>query len=31
VKWLGKYGRKACRRVISYRQYRRKVSRIVKR
>jgi hypothetical protein len=31
VKWFGKSGRKACRIVIRYGQYRRKVSRIVKR
>jgi hypothetical protein len=30
VKWFGKYGRKANRIVIRYRQYRRKLSRIVK-
>jgi hypothetical protein len=26
VKWFGKYGKKACRIVIRYGQYRRKVS-----
>jgi hypothetical protein len=31
VEWLGKYGRKASRIVIRYGQYRRKVSREVKR
>jgi hypothetical protein len=31
VKWFGKYGRKASWNVIRYGQYRRNVSRIVKR